>query len=62
MSTSNMFLAIFLGSKANEGTASRRGNNGSGVIYQDEIVLPVGNVNGASLVAFERRNDFDEAR
>src|SRR5439155_10403367 len=48
------FDVKFLGSKANEGTASRRGNNGSGVIYQDEIVLPVGNVNGASLVAFDK--------
>src|SRR4051794_14517242 len=44
----------FLGSKANEGTASRRGNNGSGVIYKQTIVLPVGNTQGASLVCFDK--------
>jgi len=44
----------FLGSKAREGTASRRGNNGSGVIDGNRIVLPVGNVEGASLVCFDK--------
>jgi outer membrane protein assembly factor BamB len=48
------FGVKFLGSKANEGTASRRGNNGCGVIDGDRIVLPVGNVNGASLVCFDK--------
>lgn len=48
------FKVKFLGSKANEGTASRRGNNGSGVIDGDRIVLPVGNTQGASLVCFNK--------
>lgn len=48
------FGVKFLGSKANEGTASRRGNNGSGVIYHDRIVLPVGYTHGASLVCFDK--------
>ena len=46
----------FLGSKANEGTASRRGNNGSGVIDGDRLFLPVGNTDGASLVAFDKKS------
>lgn len=50
------FGVKFLGSKANEGTASRRGNNGSGVIDGDRIFLPVGNTQGASLVAFDKKN------
>ena len=45
----------FLGGTANEGTASRRGNNGSGVIADDRIVLPVGSRQGASLVCFDKR-------
>jgi outer membrane protein assembly factor BamB len=44
----------FLGSKANEGTAARRGNNGSGVIDGERLVLPVGNPAGASLVCFDK--------
>jgi len=48
------FGVKFLGSKANEGTASRRGNNGSGVIEGGRIILPVGSTNGASLVCFEK--------
>jgi outer membrane protein assembly factor BamB len=48
------FGVKFVGSKANEGTASRRGNNGSGVIAGEKIVLPVGSTNGASLVCFEK--------
>ena len=50
------FGVKFLGSKANEGTASRRGNNGSGVIHGEAIVVPVGSQNGASLVAFNKRS------
>jgi outer membrane protein assembly factor BamB len=50
------FGVKFLGSKANEGTASRRGNNGSGVIDGDRIFLPVGNTEGASLVAFDKKS------
>src|SRR5260221_2599880 len=46
------FGVKFLGSKANEGTASRRRNNGSGVIDGDKIILPVGSTSGASLICF----------
>ena len=48
------FGVRFLGSKANEGTASRRGNNGSGVIDGDKLVLPVGNPKGSSLVCVDK--------
>src|SRR5262249_36171504 len=48
------FGVKFLGSKANEGTATRRGNNGSGVIDGPRLVLPVGSVEGASLVCFDK--------
>jgi outer membrane protein assembly factor BamB len=50
------FGVPFLGSKANEGTASRRGNNGTSVIDGDRIFVPVGSGNGASLVAFDKRS------
>lgn len=50
------FGVRFLGSKANEGTASRRGNDGSGVIDGERIFLPVGSQNGASLVCFDKRS------
>jgi outer membrane protein assembly factor BamB len=50
------FAVKFLGSKANEGTATRRGNNGSGVIDGDRLFLLVGNTSGASLVAFDKKN------
>ena len=49
------FGVKFLGSKAKEGTASRRGNNGSGVIDGDGFFVPVGNTEGASLVCFDKR-------
>ena len=49
------FGVVFVGSKANEGTARRRGNNGSGVIDDHRIVLPVGSTTGASLVCFDKR-------
>ena len=48
------FGVKFLGSKANEGTASRRGNNGSGVIDGNRLILPVGGQNRNSLVAFDK--------
>ena len=48
------FGVKFLGSKANEGTATRRGNNGSGVIEGDRLILPVGSTSGASLVCFHK--------
>src|SRR6266540_5237137 len=50
------FGVKFLGSKANEGTATRRGNNGSGVIDGHRIILPVGSTQGASLVCFDKLN------
>lgn len=50
------FAVKFLGSKANEGTATRRGNNGSGVIEGNRIILPVGSTQGASLVCFDKLN------
>ena len=49
------FGVPFLGSKAGEGTASRRGNNGTSVIDGDRIFVQVGSANGASLVAFDKR-------
>jgi len=48
------FGVKFLGSKANEGTAARRGNNGCGVIEGERIILPVGSTSGASLVCFNK--------
>jgi outer membrane protein assembly factor BamB len=48
------FGVKFLGSKANEGTAARRGNNGSPVIDRDLVFVPVGQTNGASVVAFNK--------
>ncbi len=47
------FGITFQGSKANDGTASRRGNNGSGVLDGDYVYLPVG-AKGASIVCFEK--------
>ena len=49
------FGVKFMGSKAQEGTASRRGNNGCGVIDGGRIVLPVGSTAGASVVCFDKR-------
>ncbi|MDQ6631889.1 MAG: PQQ-binding-like beta-propeller repeat protein [Verrucomicrobiota bacterium] len=48
------FGVKFLGSKAKEGTAARRGNNGSGIIDGNEIILPVGSTNDATLVCFNK--------
>ncbi len=48
------FGVKFLGSKAAEGTASRRGHNGSGMVDGDAVVLPVGSINGATLVCFDK--------
>lgn len=50
------FGVKFLGNKANEGTATRRGNNGSGVIDGNRLFLPVGSKNGASLVCFDKKS------
>ncbi len=48
------FDVPFLGSKAGEGTASRRGNNGSGLVIDDLVIVPVGKTEGATLVAFSK--------
>ncbi len=50
------FGVVFLGSKANDGTSRRRGNNGSGIIDGDAVIVPVGSVNGATLVCFNKLN------
>lgn len=50
------FGVRFLGNKANEGTASRRGNNGSPVIDGDHVIVPVGATDGATLVCFDKKN------
>lgn len=48
------FGVVFVGNKALEGAAPRRGNNGSGVIDGANVVLAVGSPSGASLVAFDK--------
>jgi outer membrane protein assembly factor BamB len=48
------FGVRFLGSRSNEGTASRRGNNGSPLVDADAVIVPVGAANGATLVCFEK--------
>jgi len=50
------FGVKFLGSKANEGTAARRGNNGSPLVDGDDIIVPVGATDGATLVCFDKGN------
>jgi outer membrane protein assembly factor BamB len=50
------FGVKFLGSKADEGTAARRGNNGSPVVDGDAVIVPVGSTNGATLVCFDKRS------
>jgi len=47
------FGVKFLGGKANEGTAARRGNNGCGVIDGSRLFLPVGSTK-ASLACFDK--------
>ena len=46
----------FLGYKANSGTATRRGNNGSALVDGDAVIVPVGDTNGAALVCFDKLN------
>ncbi len=48
------FGVMFDGAQSRDGTASRRGNNGSGVIDGGQIILPVGGSQGASLVSFDK--------
>ncbi|HEY3862780.1 MAG TPA: PQQ-binding-like beta-propeller repeat protein [Verrucomicrobiae bacterium] len=50
------FGVKFLGSKANEGTASRRGNNGSSVVDGGAVIVNVGSAEGATLVCFDKQN------
>jgi len=50
------FDVKFLGSKANSGTATRRGNNGSCLVDGDRVIVPVGGTAGATLVAFDKRS------
>ncbi len=56
MSFEKDFGVKFLGSKAKEGTASRRGNNGSCLIDVGEIIVPVGATDGATLVCLDKLN------
>lgn len=46
----------FLGSRAREGTASRRGNSGSGLLDGDEVIVPVGSPDGATLVCLNKND------
>ena len=48
------FGVKFLGSKANEGTAARRGNNGSALVDGDSIIVAVGATDGGTLVCFDK--------
>lgn len=48
------FGVKFVGSKAAEGTASRRGNNGSGLVDGADVIVPVGAVNGGTMVCFDK--------
>lgn len=44
----------FLGSRAREGTAARRGNNGTGIVDGDAVMVPVGSTNNATIVCFNK--------
>lgn len=50
------FGVKFLGSKANEGTAARRGNNGSPLVDGNAVIVAVGSTDGATLVCFDKTN------
>jgi len=50
------FGVKFLGSKANSGTATRRGNNGSCLVDGAGVIVPVGSTDGATLVCFDKLN------
>jgi outer membrane protein assembly factor BamB len=49
------FGITFVGTKVQEGTAFRRGNNGSGVADEERVFVPVGSTNGAGIVAFDKQ-------
>ena len=46
---------IHFSTKSAEGTASRRGNNGNGVVDGEMVYVPIG-AKGASIVAFDKHN------
>ena len=48
------FGVKFLGSKANEGTARRRGNNGSPLIDGPDLIAPVGSPEKGTLICFDK--------
>jgi len=48
------FGVKFLGSKAQEGTASRRGNTGSGLIDGPRVIVPVGSTSQGTLFCFDK--------
>ena len=48
------FGVKFLGSKANSGTATRRGNSGSCLVDGAGVIVPVGSTDGATLVCFDK--------
>ncbi|MEO6184321.1 MAG: PQQ-binding-like beta-propeller repeat protein [Verrucomicrobiota bacterium] len=48
------FGVKFLGSNSEEGVASRRGNNGSGIVDGNAVIVPVGSTNHATLVCFDK--------
>jgi outer membrane protein assembly factor BamB len=50
------FGVKFLGHKAKEGTAARRGNNGTAVVDGEDVIVPVGSTDGATLVCFNKLN------
>jgi len=50
------FGVKFLGSKANSGTATRRGNSGSCLVDGAGVIVPVGSTDGATLVCFDKLN------
>ncbi|MGZ5505817.1 MAG: outer membrane protein assembly factor BamB family protein, partial [Limisphaerales bacterium] len=45
----------FLGSRAREGTAARRGNNGTGFVDNDAVLVPVGSTDNATIVCFDKK-------
>jgi outer membrane protein assembly factor BamB len=44
----------FRGSKSNVGVASRRGNNGAGILDGPDVLVPVGSPRGATLVCLDK--------
>ena len=46
----------FRGSKSNEGIASRRGNNGAGILDGSDVLVPVGSPDGATIVCMDKKS------